>query len=139
MAVLGALINFLPGCGRNLDLAKIVAKNISYEITQPIQPPAAKLENPTHGNPGNSGIDVGWVGHSAVFLSFYGTLILTDPNFSHRIVIARRVVDLPIKPEEIKELDLILISHAHYDHWDLPSSEKTICHRGHRDHRDNLK
>jgi L-ascorbate metabolism protein UlaG (beta-lactamase superfamily) len=33
-------------------------------------------------------------------------------------------VDLPIKPEEIKELDLVLISHPHYDHLDVPSLKR---------------
>jgi len=109
---------FVNGCGRNLDLLKIVGKNIAYESRHPLLPPASKLKAFPRDNPG---IHVGWVGHSTVLLSFYGTLILTDPNFSHRIVIARRVVDLPIKPDEIDELDFILVSHPHYDHLDVPS------------------
>lgn len=108
----------LPGCGQQLDLLKIVGKNFAYEISHPIKPPTAKLNLFPRGNPG---IHVGWVGHSTVLLSFNGTYILTDPNFTNRVVIARRAVGLPIEPEEIKELDLILISHAHYDHLDLPS------------------
>ena len=120
-AMLGTMVS---GCSRNLDLVKIVAKNISYEIGHPIQPPAAKLQIPTHDNPGDSAVNVGWVGHSTIFLSFYGTFILTDPNFANRVAIARRVVGLPIKPEEIKELDLVLISHPHYDHLDMPSLKR---------------
>ncbi len=84
-------------------MAKIVAKNVSYEIRHSVQPPAAKLKVFSRDNPG---IHAGWVGHSTVLLSFYGTQILTDPNFSNRIKIARRVVGLPIEPEEIKDLDL---------------------------------
>ena len=123
----------LTGCSRNLDLAKVVAKNIAYEFRHPVQPPAAKLKVFPRDNPG---IHVGWVGHSTVLLSFYGTQILTDPNFSNRIIIARRLVGLPVEPEEIKELDLILISHAHYDHLDrdslkrLPKKALLIIPRG---------
>ena len=118
---LGMLGMLVTGCTRNLDLAKIVAKNISYEIRHPVQPPVSKLKAFSKDNPG---IHIGWVGHSTVLLSFYGTQILMDPNFSNRLKIARRVVGLPIEPEEIKELDLILISHAHYDHLDLPSLKR---------------
>jgi L-ascorbate metabolism protein UlaG (beta-lactamase superfamily) len=118
MGILGMLT---AGCGRNLDLAKIVAKNIAHESRHPIRPPASKLKAFPRDNPG---IQMGWVGHSTMLLSFYGTLILTDPNFSHRIFVARRAVDLPIRPEEIKELDLVLISHPHYDHLDLPSLKR---------------
>ena len=118
MGMLGVLA---AGCTRQIDLAKIVAKNIAYEFRNPVQDPASKLKFFPKGNPG---IHMGWVGHSTVLLSFYGTLILTDPNFASRIVIARRVVGLPIEPEEIKDLNLILISHAHYDHLDIPSLKR---------------
>ena len=40
---LGMLGMLVTGCGRNLDLAKIVAKNIAFEIQHPVQSPAAKL------------------------------------------------------------------------------------------------
>ena len=101
----------LPGCSQQLDLLKIVGKSFSYEWGHPVKPPAAKLEV---FPPDNPGIHAGWVGHSTVLISFYGTQILLDPNFSHRIKIARRAVELPIQPEEIKDLDFILITHAHY-------------------------
>lgn len=109
------------GCSQQIDLSKIVAKNIAYEFSHLIQLPATKLKLFHRGSPG---IHVGWVGHSTILLSYYGTQILFDPNFSNRIKIARRVVGSPIEPEEIKELDLVLISHAHYDHLDLPSLKR---------------
>jgi len=116
------MVNLLmSGCGRYGDLAKIVAKNIAYEVSHPIQPPKAELKIPPRANPG---IHVGWVGHSTFLISFYGTYLLTDPNFAERLFIARRVVGLPIKPEEIRELDIILVTHAHYDHFDVGSLKK---------------
>ncbi len=118
MAILSSILGFLSGCGRNYDLFKIVAKNFAYEIKNPIHPPAAKLTIPPRSNPG---IHASYVGHSTIFLSLYGTYILTDPNFSHRIKISRRVVESPILPKEIKELDIVLITHAHFDHLDIPS------------------
>jgi L-ascorbate metabolism protein UlaG (beta-lactamase superfamily) len=141
LTALGFLSIMLAGCGRNVDLAKIVGKNISYEIRHPIASPSSKLEIFPRDNPG---IHFGWIGHSTVLISFYGTRILIDPNFSKRIVLARRVVGLPIEPEEIKELDLILISHAHYDHLDrdslkrLPKDALLIIPKGCRDLVENL-
>ncbi|MGB9699663.1 MAG: MBL fold metallo-hydrolase [Thermodesulfobacteriota bacterium] len=119
--ILMVTISFITGCGRYWDLAKIVAKNITYEVRYPIQPPKTQLRIPPRANPG---IHVGWVGHSTFLISFLGIYILTDPNFAERLLIARRVVGLPIKPEEISELDIILITHAHYDHFDLESLKR---------------
>ncbi len=116
--MVGTLIS---GCSRSYDLAKIVARNVSYEIGHPVQPAPAKMRIFPRDNPG---IHAGWVGHSTILLSFNGTQVLIDPNFSNRIKIARRVVGLPLEPEEIKVLDLILITHAHYDHLDLPSLKR---------------
>ena len=118
MAIAGLM---LPGCSQQLDLLKIVGKSFSYEVRHSVKPPAAKLKI---FPPDNPGIHAGWVGHSTVLLSFYGTQILFDPNFSSRIKIARRAVELPIQPEEIMDLDLILITHAHYDHFDLESLKR---------------
>lgn len=114
----------LTGCGRYWDLSKIVAKNFAYEIQNPVQPPPSKLKMPHPGKPGDGEIFAGWVGHSTVLINFSGTAVLTDPNFSRRIKILRRAVALPVEPEEIGNLDLILISHAHYDHLDLPSLKR---------------
>lgn len=114
--------SWVSGCSGSLDLAKIVGKNIAYEMQHPVQPPAAKLKWPPEGNPGaNREIIAGFIGHSTVIISFYGTQILTDPNFAGRIKVARRVVGLPIDAREIRNLDLILISHPHYDHLDISS------------------
>ncbi len=124
-AIMGILVFMLTGCSRYWDLAKIAGNNFLYEIQHPLQLPAAKLKFPSPKELANDHIYAGWIGHSTVLLSLSGTLILTDPNFSPRIKIARRLVGLPIKPEEIPKLHLILISHAHYDHLD-PSSLRRL-------------
>jgi L-ascorbate metabolism protein UlaG (beta-lactamase superfamily) len=124
IAMAGLLGLMLTACGRYWDLSKIVAKNFAYEIQNPVQPPAAKLKMPLPGNPGNQGIFAGWVGHSTVLINFSGTTLLTDPNFSRRIKILRRAVDIPLEPEELGSIDLVLISHAHYDHFDLQSLKR---------------
>lgn len=111
----------ISGWRRYLDLAKIVAKNIAYEVSHPIQPPETQLKIPSRANPG---IHVSWVGQATFLISFFGTYMLTDLNFAERLLIARRVVGLPIQPEEISELDIILVTHAHYDHLDVPSLKK---------------
>ncbi len=79
-------------------------------------------------------ITVAWLGQSTVLINFYGTWIITDPVFSERVGIPvgpitvgpRRMVHAPLRPEELPPIDLILISHAHMDHTDLPSLHAMI-------------
>ena len=80
----------------------------------------------------NDQLTLAWLGQSTVLINFYGTWILTDPVFSDRCGIhlgpltvgPRRLVQLPIRPEDLPPIDLILISHAHMDHTDIPSLQK---------------
>jgi len=70
-----------------------------------------------------------WLGHATVLLRLAGKTILTDPVLSHRIGVGfgvmtvgpRRFVASALKAEELPKLDLILISHAHFDHLDRPT------------------
>jgi L-ascorbate metabolism protein UlaG (beta-lactamase superfamily) len=71
-----------------------------------------------------------WIGHATVLLNFFGTRIITDPVFSHRIGInllglatigPNRLVEPALQVAELPRVDLILVSHAHMDHLDIPS------------------
>ncbi len=66
---------------------------------------------------------VRWLGHSTVLMNQDETWVLTDP------VLRRRVAHLwrknPLLPEDWPErVDVILISHMHHDHLDLPTLER---------------
>jgi L-ascorbate metabolism protein UlaG (beta-lactamase superfamily) len=69
------------------------------------------------------------LGHSTVLLKVDGFTILTDPVFSSRVglnfgpltVGIKRLVDVALPIDELPPIDLILLSHAHMDHFDLPS------------------
>jgi L-ascorbate metabolism protein UlaG (beta-lactamase superfamily) len=75
-------------------------------------------------------ITAAWIGHSTVLINFFGTRIITDPVFSSRIGInilglasvgPKRLVEPALTIDELPPIDLILLSHAHMDHLDLPS------------------
>jgi L-ascorbate metabolism protein UlaG (beta-lactamase superfamily) len=59
-----------------------------------------------------------YVGHATTLIEVDGTRLLTDPVLRARVAHCRRLVAVPaFEPR----LDAILVSHAHYDHLDLPS------------------
>jgi len=63
-----------------------------------------------------------YVGHSTVLVDLDGVRLLTDPLLRNRVAHLRRVAPLDVRSR--RGVDAVLISHAHYDHLDLPSLEK---------------
>ena len=67
-----------------------------------------------------------WIGHSTILIHMSGKTILTDPIFSDRcspvqFLGPKRYSDPAISVEDLPEVDIILISHNHYDHLDRNS------------------
>lgn len=77
-------------------------------------------------------VTVGWVGHSTVLINWYGVRILTDPVLGPKIGVKvgpwqigpKRHVDPALQFKDLDRVDLILLSHAHMDHFDLPTLRK---------------
>jgi len=63
-----------------------------------------------------------YVGHATVLIDLDGVRLLTDPLLRNRVAHLRRVA--PVDAKALRGIDAVLISHAHYDHLDLPSLEK---------------
>ena len=67
---------------------------------------------------------VTWIGHSTVLIQAGGINILTDPIYAARaspfsFAGPRRIRDPGIRFDDLPKIDLILVSHDHYDHMDL--------------------
>lgn len=70
-----------------------------------------------------------WLGHASVLAKVGDTRVLLDPVLSGRIGprLAGRTVGLgrlspaPLSPAQVPEVGLVLLSHAHFDHLDVPT------------------
>jgi L-ascorbate metabolism protein UlaG (beta-lactamase superfamily) len=84
---------------------------------------------PTPGTWNDNAITAAWLGHATVLINFYGVRILTDPVLFNRIGVdfgvgsfgPLRQVRCALTPGALPEIDLVLVSHAHFDHLDTPS------------------
>lgn len=74
----------------------------------------------------NDHLTAAWLGHATVLLNFFGITILTDPVLLRRIGIPlpftaigpQRLTAPALAISELPPIDLILLSHAHFDHLD---------------------
>jgi len=69
---------------------------------------------------------VTWVGHSTLLVRMGGINFLTDPNWSSRAGPTRftgafRHVAPGVEIGDLPPIDLVVISHNHYDHMDMPT------------------
>ena len=70
-----------------------------------------------------------WIGHATVLLRIGGKTVLTDPVMSARVGLGvgimtlgpRRRFAAALSVRELPPIDLLLISHAHFDHLDRPT------------------
>lgn len=76
--------------------------------------------------PPSSGLRVTWLGHSTVLIEIDGIRVLTDPVWGmraspSRIAGPRRFQPVPVALRAMPALDLVIVSHDHYDHLDYPT------------------
>jgi L-ascorbate metabolism protein UlaG (beta-lactamase superfamily) len=72
---------------------------------------------------------VTWIGHASFVFRLGGALVATDPVFAERMGPSRRLTPPGVAPSLLPPLDVVTVSHAHFDHMDLPSL-RTLAERG---------
>jgi L-ascorbate metabolism protein UlaG (beta-lactamase superfamily) len=105
----------------------------TVESRRPIAPSFAR---PRPEEWPNDRLSAAWLGHSTVLLNFFGVTILTDPVLLSRIGIPlpftaigpKRLTRPPLTVDELPPIDLILLSHAHFDHIDWRTLRRFDAH-----------
>lgn len=101
---------------------------------QPMAPPPV---TPDLSLWSDRGLYAAWLGHSTVLLKIDGYFILTDPILSERAGVDLRLCTVGIRRRVAPALsldnlptpDVILLSHAHMDHFDMPSLRRLASPR----------
>ncbi|MGV9901227.1 MBL fold metallo-hydrolase [Streptomyces sp. NPDC003388] len=113
--------------GSPLDLAKVFLD----KDTRPLRSPAGTV--PVHATtladlakPPTTGLRVTWLGHSSVLVEMDGHRVLFDPVWGERcspfpFAGPRRLHPVPLPLAALGPVDVVVVSHDHYDHLDMPT------------------
>jgi L-ascorbate metabolism protein UlaG (beta-lactamase superfamily) len=74
-------------------------------------------------------IQVTFINHSTVLIQLLGLNIITDPIWSERaspfsFIGPKRVKKSGVAMQDLPDIDIVLLSHNHYDHLDIPTLRK---------------
>ena len=105
------------------------ARFIGDRLAELVKPSIASPHTPTPLLWDDNRITASWLGHATVLINFYGLNIITDPvlfsrvgaNFGLGAVGPIRRQACALKPAQLPKIDLVLLSHAHFDHFDTAS------------------
>ena len=86
---------------------------------QPLGP--FRTDASAYATPPASGLRVTWMGHSSMLVEIDGVRVLVDPVWDERASPVqwfgpKRVYAAPLALEELPRIDVVLLSHDHYDH-----------------------
>jgi L-ascorbate metabolism protein UlaG (beta-lactamase superfamily) len=99
-------------------------------------PPVVPRSTADYATAPASGLRATWIGHASTLVEIDGHRILTDPIWSERaspstIVGPRRFHQPPIPIEALPPIDVVLVSHDHFDHLDM-ATVQALAARGSR-------
>ncbi|HEY1170582.1 MAG TPA: MBL fold metallo-hydrolase [Verrucomicrobiae bacterium] len=72
----------------------------------------------------NGEVALTWIGHASFLVQFNDLNALVDPNFANWIFLLKRLKHAGVKIEDLPPIDLVLLTHAHFDHFHRPSLKK---------------
>ncbi|MBI3850616.1 MAG: MBL fold metallo-hydrolase [Verrucomicrobia bacterium] len=86
---------------------------LTPRIGQHKRPEFPKL---THGQ-----VALTWIGHASFLVQFTNLNVLIDPNFANWLFLLKRIKRSGLKIGHLPPIDLVLLTHAHFDHFHKPT------------------
>jgi len=76
-----------------------------------------------------------WLGHDTFLIQLAGINIMTDPHLTQRAspfsnIGPERQAPLPMTFDDLPHIDIVLVSHSHYDHLDRETLQRLSQQRG---------
>jgi L-ascorbate metabolism protein UlaG (beta-lactamase superfamily) len=69
-------------------------------------------------------VAITWIGHASFLIQFSDLNVLVDPNFAKWLFLMKRLKRAGLKIQDLPPIDLVLLTHAHFDHFHKPTLRK---------------
>jgi L-ascorbate metabolism protein UlaG (beta-lactamase superfamily) len=66
-------------------------------------------------------LGITFIGHSGFLIQIGGKNVLVDPNFARWLFVLKRLRHPGVRIKDLPQIDLVLVTHAHFDHLHRPS------------------
>jgi L-ascorbate metabolism protein UlaG (beta-lactamase superfamily) len=68
-----------------------------------------------------------WIGHASFLAQFTDLNVLIDPNFANWLFLIKRLRRAGLKIQDLPPIDLVLLTHAHFDHFHKPTLRRLVA------------
>jgi L-ascorbate metabolism protein UlaG (beta-lactamase superfamily) len=121
----GKFINTIPGKEPSFTQWPSIMMDLLFKRDQ--RKPVRRVDL-THFNcEENNQLNVTWLGHSSLLINLDGYKIIADPVFAKNLILlgpSRYNGNIPLNVEDLPEIDMVIISHNHYDHLNKQSIQE---------------
>jgi L-ascorbate metabolism protein UlaG (beta-lactamase superfamily) len=76
----------------------------------------------------NGELGLTFIGHSSFFVQMGGQNVVIDPNFARWLFVLKRLRQPGVRPRDLPPVDVVLVTHAHFDHLHRPSLRSIVQH-----------
>src|SRR4051812_38526715 len=76
----------------------------------------------------NGELGVTFIGHASFFVQIGGQNVVFDPNFARWLFVLKRLRQPGLRIRDLPPIDLVMVTHAHFDHLHRPSLRAIVEH-----------
>jgi len=91
-----------------------------------VSPRTGETHKPTLVSNGQMGVT--FIGHASFFLQIGGQNVVIDPNFARWLFVLKRLRKPGVQIRDLPGIDVVLVTHAHFDHLHRPSLRAIAQH-----------
>jgi L-ascorbate metabolism protein UlaG (beta-lactamase superfamily) len=91
-----------------------------------LTPRTGSIGKPVLARRGELGLT--FIGHSSFFVQIGGQNVIIDPNFARWLFVLKRLRRPGVRIKDLPPMDVVLVTHAHFDHLHRPSLRAIARH-----------